>query len=241
MSRGNKLKDIEEFPRRLKIFFLVIFWLLVIGTLGFKLLDGNTLKESFFRTLQTLAVVFEENPTVAERVFEIFLAIVGVFLVWWVLWSVADMLLDGSLRKYLKSQMSNIKLMELNNHVIIAGGGRVGEEIARILSERKEKFVLTEMNSDVINGLKKKKYLVVEGSADNEKVLIDAGIKKARKLIITIPKTETNILITLSAKELNPNIEINARAEHNKFVSKLKKAGAKLVVVPEVVAGGKLV
>ncbi len=241
MARGSKIKEIEEFPRKIKIFFWVIFWLLVFGTVGFKLIDKETMRESFLRTLQTLAFIFEDNPTIAERLMEIFLAIVGVFLVWWVLWSLADMLLDGNLKKYLKSQLDNIRLMEMNNHVVIAGGGRVGEEIARILTDKKEKFVLTDVSPEVVANLRKKNYLVIEGSAEHDNILLEAGIKKAKKLIITLPKTETNILITLSAKELNPNVEIHARAEHNKFVSKLKKAGAKIVVVPEVVAGDKLV
>jgi voltage-gated potassium channel len=241
MARGNKLKEIDEFPRRIKIFFWVIFWLLVFGTGGFKLIDKGTIQESFFRTLQTLAFIFEENPAIAERAMEIFLAIVGVLLIWWVLWSFADMLLDGNLKKYLKSRIYKILLMEIRDHTIIAGGGRVGEEIARILTEKKEKFVLTDVSPEVVANLRKKNYLVIEGSAEHDSILLEAGIKKARELIITLPKTETNILITLSAKELNPNIEIHARAEHSKFASKLKKAGAKVVVVPEVVAGDKLI
>jgi voltage-gated potassium channel len=241
MSRGTKIKELDEFPRRIKIFLWVIGCLLVIGTVGFKVLDKVKFKDAFFRTLQTLAFIFEETPTISERLLEIFLAIVGVFLVWWVLWSVADMLIDGNLRKYLKSKVYKIRLMEKKDHVIIAGGGRVGEEVARILSEKKEKFVMTDVDMKVAEELRKKGYAVVEGSADQENVLLEAGIKKAKKIIITLPKTETNILVTLSAKELNPSIDIHARAEHNKFVSKLKRAGAKIVVVPEVIAGDKLI
>jgi len=241
MTRGTKLKEIEEFPKRLKVFIGVIVCLFIFGTAGFKILDKESFNDSFFRTLQTLAFTFEESPTIPERLLEIFLALVGVFLVWWVLWGVADMLIDGNLRKYLKSRFYKIKLREMENHIIIAGGGRVGEEIARILSERKEKFVVTDVDSVVVENLRKKGYVVVEGGADNENVLLKAGVKKAKKLIITLPKTETNIMVTLSAKEFNPNIEIHARAENNKFVSKLKKAGAKIVIVPEVVAGDKLI
>lgn len=240
MSRGSKIKEIEEFPRRLKIFLIVVVCLLTIGSLGFLIIDKSSFNESFFRTIQTLAFIFEDEPSIPERLLEVFLAIVGVFLIWWVLWSIADMLLDGNLGKYLKTRLDNVKLDEMENHTIIAGGGRVGEEVAKILSSKKEKFVLTDVDSVIVNSLRKNKYLVIEGSAENESVLLEAGIKKAKKLVITLPKSETNIYITLAAKELNPNIEINARAENSKFVSKLKKAGAKLVVVPEIVAGDKL-
>ncbi len=241
MARGNKIREIEEFPRRIKIFFLVILSLFIFGTVSFSLLTREPLRDSLVRTTEALTVIFRDNSGLAERLVEIFLATVGIFLVWWVLWSVADMLLDGNLKKYLKSRFYNMKLRAMENHVIVAGGGRVGEEIARLLSEKKEIFVVTDVDPKVVGNLRNKKYLVIEGSAEHDSVLIEAGIKTAKKLIITLPKTETNILITLSAKELNPGIEIHARAENTKFVSKLKKAGAKVVVVPEVVAGDKLI
>jgi voltage-gated potassium channel len=241
MSRGSKIKEIEEFPRRIKIFLKVILILLMFGTLGFKFIDKTTLKESFYRTLQTLAFMFADDPILAERLLEIFLAIIGVFLIWWVLWSLADMLLDGNLEKYLKTRLYKIKLMELKDHIIIAGAGRVGEEIARILTEKKEKFILIDTNPETLINLRKKKYLAIEGNAEHDNVLLEAGIMNAKKIIITLPKTETNILTTLASKELNPKIIVHARAEHIRFVSKLKKAGAKIVIVPEIVAGDKLI
>lgn len=240
MSRGAKIKEIEEFPRRLKIFFWIIFLLLLFGTLGFILLDNQGIKSSFLRTLQTLAFIFEDSPSISERLLEIFLALVGVFLIWWVLWSIADMLLDGNLKKYLKSKWYASIMSGLKEHVIIAGGGRVGEEVAKALTLKNKKFIIIESNSEVAHSLMKKNYLVIEGNTESEELLLQAGIKNAKKIIITLPKTETNILITLTAKELNPSIEVYSRCDDNKLVSKLKKAGAKLVVVPEVVAGDKL-
>jgi voltage-gated potassium channel len=240
MARGGHIKEIEEFPRRLKIFFWVILILFLIGTAGFLLIDKLTISDSFLRTLQTLAFVFEDDSSIYERLLEIFLAIVGVFLVWWVLWSIADMILDGNLKKYLKARLYNIKLKSMKDHVIIAGGGRIGEEVARVLTEKKEKFVINDFNPEVARELRKKNYIVVEGNAEHEEILLKAEIKSAKKLILALPKTKSNVLITLTAKELNPNIEIYAVCENSKYVSKLKRAGAKVAIVPEIVAGDKL-
>lgn len=240
MARGSSLKEIEEFPRRLKVFFSVIVLLFLTGSGGFYFLGEKNWERAFFRTLQTLVFIFNENSSIGERSLEIFLALVGAFLVWWVLWSLADMLLEGNLRKYLKTKIYNFKLEKMENHIIVAGGGRSGEEIAKILSEKKQKFVITDVNPEVVSNLRKKDYLVIEGSPDQEETLIKAGIKKAKKLILTVPKTEVNLLATLTAKELNPSIEVYARCENPKHISKLKKAGAKIAVVPEVVAADKL-
>ncbi len=240
MARGSDLKEVEEFPRRLIIFFIVIILLLIGGTLGFKIITGGTFNESFFKTIQTLAFIFNDQSTIYERLLEIFLAIVGVFLVWWVLWSVADMLLDGNLRKYLKTRFYYLKMKSMKDHVIIIGGGRVGEEIARVLSQKKKSFLIVESDSFVSNSLRKKGYLVIEGDASNEQILKKAEIEKASKIILTLPKTETNLLLTMTAKEMNSKIEVYSRCENNSLVSKLKKAGAKVVIVPEILAADKI-
>ncbi|HNV01594.1 MAG TPA: hypothetical protein PKK60_04165, partial [archaeon] len=91
MSRGKPIKEIEEFPRRIKIFFWIIVGLFLFGTIGFVVVGGVSFEEGAFRTLQSLVVMFSDTSTPIERLLEIFLALVGVFLVWWVLWSVADM------------------------------------------------------------------------------------------------------------------------------------------------------
>lgn len=240
MSRNSgKIKEIEEFPRRIKIFSWTVVFVLVIGTLGFWIIDKQGIDGAFLRTLETLAFIFQEEKGVA-RFLEIFLALVGVFVVWWVLWSVADMLLDGNLTKYLRLRFYTRHVKSMKNHCIVVGGGRVGEEIARVLKMKKKQFVIVEKNVDQVIALRKKGYVVIEGDALREGVLEQANIIQAQKIILTLPKSETNLLMTISAQEINPEIEIYARAERQSYVSKLKKAGAKTVIVPEIVAADKL-
>jgi len=240
MSHSNPIKEIDEFPRRIKIFFWVILFLIVTGILGFMFLTGSSLEDAAFRTIQTLALGFSEDSSLSERLLEIFLGIVGVFLIWWVLWSVADMLLDGNLQKYLNKKIDNLSMSLKRNHIIIVGGGRIGSEIALNLSKKKKNFIIVENNHDTVKSLKRKGFSVLEGNAEEDSTLTAAGIQRATKIILTLPKTETNILATLAAKEINPQIEVYSRANEQKFVSKLKKAGAKIVVVPEIVAGDSL-
>lgn len=240
MSRAGSIKEIEEFSRRIKIFFIVILFLLLTGILGFKIMTGASFEDSFFRTIQTLAFMFEEEPPIYERLLEVFLAIIGVFLIWWVLWSVADMILDGNLSKYLKTRIYSFKIRKMREHIIIVGGGRVGEEISKIAHSKKESSLIIELDPKVVSTLRKKRYIVLEGDASDEAILKKAEIQKASKIVLTLPKTETNILISLTAKELNPNVEVYARCENSALVSKLKKAGAKVVVIPEILAGEKI-
>jgi voltage-gated potassium channel len=99
---------------------------------------------------------------------------------------------------------------------------------------------LIESDSQTASALRKKKYPLVEGDALREEILKKAKIEKASKIILTLPETESNILVTLTAKEINPKIEIHSRCEDTALVSKLKRAGAKLVTVPEIIAADKI-
>jgi len=240
MSRAKPIKEIDEFPRRIKIFIAVIICLFLFGTTGFTVLTGATIEESAFRTLQTLAFIFSDESTVLERFLEIFLAIIGVFLIWWVLWSVADMLLDRNLERYINLKIHNFKMSRKRNHIIIVGGGRIGGEIALNLSKNKKSFVIIENNPETVKDITNKRYSVIQGNAEEEKVLLEAGIEKAKKIILTLPKAESNILITLTSKELNNEIEIYSRANEQKFVSRLKKAGANKIIFPEILAGDEI-
>jgi voltage-gated potassium channel len=150
------------------------------------------------------------------------------------------MILDGNLRKYLKMRFYSLRIRQMKNHSIIIGGGRVGEEVARVLSEKNKSFLIIESDPKVVASLKKKGYTVIEGDALNEGIIKQSNIENASKIIISLPKTETNILLTLTAKELNSKIEVHARCENSSLVSKLKKAGAKVVTIPEIVAADKI-
>ena len=240
MAKNTGVKEVEEFPRRIKIFFWVIISLLAVGTFGFRIVSEQTISSSFYRTIETLAFIFQDDSNIYERFIEVFLSLVGVFLIWWVLWSFADLLLDGNLSKYLKKKLYSFRISKMRGHIIIVGGGRVGEEISKILTPRKKPFLIIESDSKVVTSLKRKKYLVIEGDALNEQTLKNAGIEDASKIILTLPKTESNVLLTLTAKELNPIIEVHSRCEDPSLVSKLKRAGAKVVTVPEVVACDKI-
>ena len=66
--------------------------------------------------------------------------------------------------------------------------------------------------------------------------LIEAGIKNAKAIILAMPETEKNLLVTMAIKEINPDVEIYARADNQAFASRLKKAGAKVVINPEIAA-----
>lgn len=237
MARSD-LQKVTEFPRRIMIFIILLASLLILGTISAKIYYKASLHDSFIMTLESLAFMFHDSPGFG-KIMDIFLSIFGVFLIWWILWGTFDMLLEGSFSEYLKISSFFNKLKKMRNHYIIAGGGRVGEDIALHLSKLKKEYILVEKDIKVVSKLKGKNLLVINGDAVDEGTLKQANIKEARAIILTMPETEKNLLATMIAKEMNPNIEIYARADKPAFASKLKKAGAKAVFVPEIVAAEK--
>jgi len=212
----------------------------VFGTASFTLIENIPLSEGFFRTLEALAFMFSAT-SLHSKLLEIFLAIFGVFCLWWILWSIADMFIEGKISEYLKISLYNLKLRNMSKHYVIVGGGRVGEEIAKSLQKEKKEFVIIEKEKTIVEKLRKKGYLVIEGDAteSDSAVLERANLKQAKSAILVMHETKDNLMATLSIKEMAPDLEIYARAENHSFINRLKKAGAKEIIVPEITAAEK--
>ena len=230
----TKIEEVRELPTRIITFLFLIVFLIAIGTLGFKIILGISFSSAFITTLESFALMYHAEG--GAKVLGMFITLFGVILLWWVLWSLFDIISEGSLREYLKISDFLSRLKNMKNHYIIAGGGRVGEEIASHLLRKKKEYIIIEKDEPTIMRLKKNRLFVMQGDVTDENVLKQARIQNAKAIILAMPETEKNLLVTMTAKELSPNIEIYARADKPAFVSKLKKAGAKVVIVPETVA-----
>lgn len=239
-GRGVVIEKVNDLPKRLRIFFFLLTFLILFGTMSFTLIEKTLISKGFFRTLEALAFMFAAT-SIQGKLLEIFLAIFGVFCLWWILWSTADMFIEGKISEYLKTALYNLKLRNMGKHYVIVGGGRVGEEIARSLQKEKKEFVIIEKEKPRIEKLRRKGYLVIEGDAteSDSAVLEKANLKHAKSAILVMQETKENLLATLSIKEMSPNLDIYARADNHSFVNRLKKAGAKEVIVPEITAAEK--
>ncbi|MET0408769.1 MAG: NAD-binding protein [Hyphomicrobium sp.] len=150
-------------------------------------------------------------------------------------------LLTGALVQFLTvSQLQNIfgvkrmkaEVDKLQGHVIIVGFGRIGMMLARELVSGGTKFVVIEQDEARAREVRDLGHLCLVGDATDEHSLRDAGIERAQTLATVLPNDAANVFITLSARSLNPGIEIIARGEVPSTESKLKQAGANKVVLP---------
>jgi voltage-gated potassium channel len=132
------------------------------------------------------------------------------------------------------------KIDSMSEHIVVCGYGRVGQKACEILDDHTMGYVVVDRDPRVVKLLREMNVPVVEGDATHSKVLKMAGIERAGGLIAALSNDTKNVYITLTARELNPNLLIASRAVSEEVVSKMHRAGAEIVVLPEVVAGLEL-
>lgn len=125
----------------------------------------------------------------------------------------------------------------LNNHIIICGYGRNGSQAARKLKAYKKQFVVVERNKELLQKLDEENILYVNGNANEDDVLKEAGIERASTLISALPNDADNVFVVLSARQINSKLTIISRASQETSYEKLKFAGANNVILPDRIGG----
>ena len=217
---------------------------LIAGIVGFMFIEHFTLIEAFYMTIITVATVgFTEVHPLSDvgRLFTSFLIITSFGTFAYAITSISRYIVDGEFRAYFKKMKISSELEKLENHVIICGYGRNGKQAARVLKSHNQRFVVIEKNPDPVQGMiEKYPHLVLQGDATQDEILIQAGIERARSLIATLPVDADNLFIVLSARALNPKLNIISRASDDNSDKKLKTAGATHVIMPDMVGGAHM-
>jgi voltage-gated potassium channel len=124
--------------------------------------------------------------------------------------------------------------------MIVAGFGKLGREIADELSQSEADFVVVEQDDEHCSGAEEKGYMVVHGDASEEDTLERAGIRNAYALVAALTGDAGNVMVTITAREMNPGLYIVARGIDDNSLKKLKRAGADRVEMPFKISGKRL-
>lgn len=132
------------------------------------------------------------------------------------------------------------RIYNMENHYIIVGFGRVGSLAAYELKHREKEILIIAKRLEENNYFTSSEIDGIEGDAQDDDTLLLANIKKAKGLVCTISDSAEAVFVVLSAKEMNPNLHIVARADNDSVAKKLKRAGANQVVNPFAAGGMKM-
>ncbi|MEO0198326.1 MAG: potassium channel protein [candidate division WOR-3 bacterium] len=215
--------------------FLVIGFALILcfGTIGYHLIEQMSWLDALYMAVITISTVgFQEVKPLSDagKFFTIVYVIFGLTFVSYNIFNIGQLFFENTIVNFLTRKNTGAKGMK--NHYIICGFGRIGSIVARELHRKGQKFVIIEKDPERIKILQDKEYPFIEGDATEEETLIKAGIKEARGVACALNADADNLYVTLTAKELNPNILIISRAENENSVKKILKAGATRVITP---------
>jgi len=227
--------------QKLWIALTLFFGSLIIGTLGFTLIENYRLDEAFYMAVITFSTVgFQEvHPLSAHgRIFTGVYIVINLGIFAYVISVFTTYLFEGELRKAFHNFLIGREVKKMKNHIIICGFGRNGNKTAEVLYAEGKKFVVVESNQEAINSQAiNRNYQFVQGDATQDETLLEAGIIKANTIITALPRDTDNVFITLTAKQLNPNIMVISRASEVLSEKKLYLAGANHVIMPDTLGG----
>lgn len=222
-----------------KIYFALLLLVLIIAgsTVSFVLIEGWSWLDAFYQTIITVSTVGygEVHPlTDNGKLYTAFLIITSFGTFAYAVSVITSYIVTGDYKKYFKDYKTMKAIAKLKNHVIVCGYGRVGEKTIETLRAHEESFIVLETNQQVTDKFREEGGITyIQGNATDDDVLINAGIRNAKALITALPSDSDNLFVVLSAKELNPNLKVIARASKPSTKKKLKSAGADHVILPE--------
>ncbi len=227
-----------ESKLRLALIFLVL--VVSTGTIGYALIEHWPLFDSLYMTIITLATVgYGEIRPMSEagRAFTMFLIVFGAFNIGFIAAALAQLVLEGQLMALLGKRKMEKRVQRLKNHIILCGYGRVGKQVAQEFSRLKVPFVILEQDHTIIPDPRSSDLMFIQGNAADDEVLEQAGIKQARAVVSTLPDDADNVYLSLTARQINPELMIIARAESDLAKRKLHRAGADRVISPHELGG----
>jgi voltage-gated potassium channel len=240
MNRTGNVRD-----ARARVFTgLIIFGvMLATGTAGYMIIERWSMLDALFMTVTTITTVGyrEIHPLDTKgRIFTIVLVLFGVGTAFYLLTTFVALIIEGDLRAAFGLTRMKGRIEQLRDHHILCGYGRVGEQIAREFADRGAPFVVVESNTETLQRAVEQGYLVVQGDAASDEVLLEAGVTRARTLLAASDSDSGNTYITLTAKALNPDIFVVARAARPESESRAIRAGAARVISPYSISGRRM-
>jgi voltage-gated potassium channel len=213
------------------------------GTVGFTLIEGWSLADSLYMTMMTVTTVGYGPPlplSPAGRNFSIFFMVLGVGTAGYLLSTAVQSLVRSEILAAYSERRRQREMSKLKGHYIICGAGRVGRRIVGEMRRANVPFVVIESNAPRVAQLQLPDTQVLVRDATLDETLIEAGVERAMGLAACLPDDASNLYIVLTARTLNPNLRIVARAVEESAEPKLVRAGASRVIAPIIIGSHRM-
>jgi voltage-gated potassium channel len=222
----------------------LILMIILIGIVGFHLIEGWPFLDSLYMTIITIFTVgFKEVRDLSPlgRIFTIFIILGGVGTALFAFSKIAEIVFEGGIRESWRRRKMENSLQNLKDHFIICGYGRMGKIVSERLAEEHLPFVIVENNPSKIDVIKKEgKYLYIPGDATQEEVLERANIRQAKALASLLPSDADNLYLVLTVRLLHPSLFVLSKVVDDEAEKKILQIGANKVVSTYKLSGLKI-
>jgi voltage-gated potassium channel len=222
--------------RRLLQIPLLIFALLLLGALGLRELTEMSFGDSFYHAVILLTTVGYAEPQPLTSAVKLFIVIYLAFALGLFTYSAfqfGQLLVNVDLQNYWEKRRMDSLIGKTSRHFIVCGYGRMGSTLCDYLHSRRQPFVVIDQDEKVLDEhFRLNKWLFVLGDSSQDETLERAGIHRARGLTTVLPTDADNLYVVLSARLLNPQLPIVARASDDRAAQKMMQAGATRVMNP---------
>jgi len=224
---------------RLGVLFAV---LLVGGTLGFVVTEDTSVWGGVTWTLDTIATVgsVPAPSSTGGQIVKAFLIVLGVGTLYYALVSATEFFVAGHATGLLDARRRERIVDDISEHYLVCGFGRVGRQVVRDLRAAGASYVVIDHNPESLKVAEAAGVPWLQGEASDEALLRRAGIDRCRALIACVDSDAENVFITLTARELRPDLTVVARASSPEAEPKLRRAGAERIVSPYKSSGSEM-
>ncbi len=228
---------------RIRYALMALAAAILFGTLGFYFIEGWSLADSLYVTVQTLTTVgYGDVPphTGKGRFFAVVVMLIGAGGVALAVSTIVQSVVQSELVATFGQRRRSRKMSKLRQHYIVCGSGRVGSHLVRDLVRTNQNFVVIEQDQQKAAEFTQRGVNVLVSDATLEETLRDARVEHARGLAACLPDDADNVYVVLIARDLNPKLHIVARAAEEQAEAKLLRAGANHVVAPTIIGGHRM-
>ncbi|MEM7434161.1 MAG: potassium channel protein [Myxococcota bacterium] len=231
--------DLNPAHRRIAQGFLFLGAVCLAAVAGYMALGWSFSDAVYMVAITIFSVGYGEvHPVVGTvRWFTVVVIILGCSSLLYILGGFFQLVAEGELNRLIGNRKMKKSIEELSDHIIVCGVGRIGRVLVSDLDKGGATVVLVDSNAERITAAIEAGAYGLVGDATSDDVLVQAGVRRASALATVLPDDALNVFITLTARNLNPNLRIIARAENPASDSKMIQAGADKVVLPSSLSG----
>ncbi len=221
----------------------------LIGTVGYRALSEGTASylDCLYMTWITVVTVgygevidLSHNP--AGRVFTMVIGTAGIANLWYTFSKLTVFIVENKFDEVMRRRHMQDQIDHMREHYVLCGIGRVGSNVAHELAATERPLVALDESTEAVANFRERHpdVIVLHGDASDDELLVKAGVGRAAGVFAITGDDGKNLLITLSAKQINPKVRVVARCHEVRNIEKLKRIGADAIVSPDFTGGMRI-